>query len=41
MVTSGVPTNDDIIYAVLQKKNSDQNNDEYIDGTVTAKLLVT
>jgi hypothetical protein len=37
LATSGVPTDDNIIDAVLQKEDSD----EYIEETVPAKPLVT
>jgi hypothetical protein len=41
LATSEVPTDDDIIDAVLQKEDSDQDSDEYIEETVPAKQLVT
>jgi hypothetical protein len=39
--TSGVPTADDIISAVLQTEGSDQDIDEHTAETVPTKLLVT
>jgi hypothetical protein len=41
LATSGIPTDDDIIDAVLQEEDSDQNSDGYIEETVPTKLLVT
>jgi hypothetical protein len=41
LATSGVPTDDDIIDTVLQKEDSNQDSDEYIEETVSAKPLVT
>jgi hypothetical protein len=41
LATSGVPTDDDLTDSVLQKENSDQDSDEYIEETVPEKPLVT
>jgi hypothetical protein len=41
LATSGAPTDDNIIDAILQKEDSDQDSDKYIEETVPAKPLVT
>jgi hypothetical protein len=37
LVTSGEPTDDDIIEAVLQKEDNDQDSEEYVEETVPTK----
>jgi hypothetical protein len=37
----GITADDDIIDIVLQKEDSDQDSDEYTEGTVPGKPLVT
>jgi hypothetical protein len=37
LATSGVPTDDEIIDAVLQKEDNDQDSEEYVEETVPAK----
>lgn len=41
LATCGVPTEDDIVKAILRKEDIDQDTDEYIDEAVPWKPSVT
>jgi hypothetical protein len=40
-MTSGIPTQSDIIETILNKENSDEDNVEFVEDTVSTKSVPT
>jgi hypothetical protein len=41
LVTSGIPTENDIIETILNKKDCEENNVEFLEDTISTKSLPT
>jgi hypothetical protein len=41
LMTSGIPTESDIIETILNKEDSDEDNDEFVEDTISTKSVPT